>query len=868
MARSPAALALTAGAVVFAASIYLQAQADNPGPTARKPSLSGSPIGQSATQELLQRYCISCHNARLKTASLALDSVDLQNVAAQPQVWEKVVTKLRTAAMPPVGRPRPDAATYDAAAGWLEGELDRAAKSNPHPGVRPPLHRLNRSEYKNAARDLLALDDLPREMEIDVLLPADDASYGFDNIADALGTSPTLIERYLSAAQKISRLAIGDAATPLIVDTYKLPPQLPQEDRFDGLPYGTRGGIRIERFFPLDGEYTFRMILGGARSPDRHDLELLIDGERAQVFTIDGRGRGRGRAGGPSTAPAPGQAPASLTLGLIEQAPPDYQVKRFVPAGHHTVIATFVKKTSAAVEDVLRPFSRSGQAGAPAQPALASVTITGPLAAAGPGDTASRRRILTCHPNGANQESACAKEILSTLAKRAYRRPVGDEDLQTLLTFYEAGRAEGSFEAGIQRALERMLVSPYFLFRAERDPAAPAGRISDLELASRLSFFLWSSIPDDALIDVAARNSLHDPVELERQVKRMLADPRASALVDNFASQWLFLRNVDAASPDPRVFPDFDEALRRAMRRETELFVHDVLANDRSVRELLTADYTFLNERLARHYGVAGVYGDQFRRVSIADTPRRGLLGHASLLTVTSYAHRTSPVLRGKWMLDNLLGAPPPPPPPDIPALQETNNKTGKALTMREAMEQHRANPSCAGCHARMDPLGFALENYDAVGRWRTQAANTPIDASGTLPDGTRFDGARGLIDAILRRPDAFATTVTERLMTYAIGRGIEYFDAPAVRAIRRDAAAQDYRFSAIVLGIVNSVPFQMRATAGGRASSASAALRRTVHMPGVEAGPKRPGLRGGSERPGLQGRSERPGLQSDRGEH
>ena len=812
MSRTPAALALTAGAAVFAASIYLHAQAPvtSAGASSRA-SLSGSPeIGRASAQQVLQRYCISCHNARLKTASLALDGVDLQNVAAQPQVWEKVVAKLRTAAMPPIGRPRPDAATYDALASWLEGELDRAARSNPNPGVRPPLHRLNRTEYKNAARDLLALDDLPREMDIDVLLPADDASYGFDNIADALGTSPTLIERYLSAAQKISRLAIGDAATPMIVDTYKLPPQLPQEDRFDGLPYGTRGGIRIERFFPLDGEYTFRMVLGGPRSPDRHDLELLIDGERVQAFTIDGRGRGRGRGAGP--------APASQTLALIEQAPPDYQVKRFVPAGHHTVIATFVKKTSAAVEDVLRPFSRSGQAGAPPQPTLASVTITGPLAAAGPGDTASRRRIFTCHPAHASEEAACAKEIVSTLAKRAYRRPVGDEDLQPLLTFYEAGRAEGSFEAGIQRALERILVSPYFLFRAERAPGGPVGRISDLELASRLSFFLWSSIPDDALIEVAARHALSAPAELERQVKRMLADPRASALVDNFAAQWLFLRNVDAAAPDPRVFPDFDEALRRAMRRETELFVHDVLANDRSVTELLTADYTFLNERLARHYGVAGVYGDQFRRVSIADTPRRGLLGHASLLTVTSYAHRTSPVLRGKWMLDNLLGAPPPPPPPDIPALQETNTRTGKALTMREAMEQHRANPSCASCHGRMDPLGFALENYDAVGRWRTQAANTPIDASGALPDGTRFNGARGLIDAILRRPEGFANTVTERLMTYAIGRGIEYFDAPAIREIRRDAAAHDYRFSAIVLGIVKSVPFQMRATSVGPA--------------------------------------------------
>jgi mono/diheme cytochrome c family protein len=801
MSRSPAALAIVAAAAVFTASIHVRAQAPASPPAAA--------TGQSATQQVLQRYCISCHNARLRTGSLALDGVDLQDIGAHQQTWEKVVTKLRTAAMPPAGRPRPDAATYDRVASWLETELDRIAAARPNPGVRPPLHRLNRTEYKNAARDLLALDDLPREMEIDVLLPADDASYGFDNIADALGTSPTLVERYLSAAQKISRLAIGDAATPLIVDTYKIPPQLPQEDRFDGLPYGTRGGIRIERFFPLDGEYTFRMVLGGARSPDRHDLELLIDGERVQVFTIDGRGRGRGRGNA-------GPAPASATLALIEQAAPDYQVRRFVPAGHHTVIATFVKKTSAAVEDVVRPFSRSGQANAPAQPSLASVTITGPLTAAGPGETASRRRIFTCHPARGAQETECAREIVGAVAKRAYRRPLTDDDLRTLLPFYDAGRAEAGFEAGIQRALERILVSPYFLFRAERDPARAPGRISDLELASRLSFFLWSSIPDDELVDVASRNALSAPPELERQVRRMLADPRASALVDNFAAQWLFLRNVDAAAPDPRVFPDFDEALRRAMRRETELFVHDVLANDRSVLELLTADYTFVNERLARHYGISGVYGDQFRRVSIAGTPRRGLLGHASLLTVTSYAHRTSPVLRGKWMLDNLLGAPPPPPPPDIPALQETNAKTGKALTMREAMEQHRANPSCASCHARMDPLGFALENYDAVGRWRTQAANAAIDVSGMLPDGTAFQGSRGLIEAILRRPDAFATTVTERLLTYAVGRGVEYFDAPAIRAIRRDAAAHDYRFSAIVLGIVKSVPFQMR-TAGTR---------------------------------------------------
>ena len=778
-----------------------------------------------ATGRLLQRYCLGCHNQRLRSGGIALDTLDLTRVAGNAESWEKVIRRLRTASMPPQGRPRPDAATYDRVAGLLEHQLDDAAAAHPNPGPKPALHRLNRTEYQNAIRDLLALDNLPRELDIAVLLPPDDASYGFDNIADALGTSPTLLERYVTTAQKLSRLAVGDPTLPLIVDTYRVSPSLPQEDRFDGLPFGTRGGISITRHFPVDGEYVIRVALGGGRAADAHQLELRVDGERVETFAIAadaGRGRGRPPQGG---VPPDGAA-----------VPPPLQVRRVVKAGERTVTATFVKKTSALTEEVVRPFSRSGQAAAPQQPSVASVTISGPYNPTGAGDTASRRRLFVCRPAGAGDERHCAREILSTVARRAYRRPVTEADLQTLMPFYEAGRAEKDFETGIERGLERVLVSPAFLFRIEREPAgagtsggpspvasARAGiwAISDLELASRLSFFLWSSIPDDELLDVAVRGRLRDPATLEQQVRRMLADGRARALVDNFAGQWLFLRNVDAASPDPRLFPNFDDALRRAMRRETELFVEDVVRENRSVTELLTANYTFVNERLAKHYGISNIYGDHFRRVMLPDgTARRGLLGHASVLTVTSYAHRTSPVLRGKWMLENILGAPPPPPPPDVPALDEKSQQTGRALTMRAAMEQHRANPACASCHARMDPLGFAFENFDAVGRWRTESAQVPVDASGALPDGTRFDGVPELLQALLRDPGQFVGTLTERLLTYAVGRGTEYYDAPAVRRIVRDAAPGGYRFDALVLGIVKSTPFQMR-------SSSPAALAR-----------------------------------------
>jgi hypothetical protein len=588
--------------------------------------------------------------------------------------------------------------------------------------------------------------------------------------------------------------------------------------------------MTVRRHFPLDGEYTIRFALAAGPTREPHELEVTLDGERIGLFTIKSDGReGRGGGGGAQYA-------------RREVLP--LQLSHRIAAGPRTLTATFIKKTSAVSEDLLPPFTRSGQGNAPDQPSLASVTISGPYKASRPNETPSRRRIFVCHPANDADEGPCATQILSTLARRAYRRPVNEADVQVLTRFYDEGRAEGGFEAGIQRALERLLVSPSFLFRAERQPSTTAGggavrpignapqprtswRISDVELASRLSFFLWSSIPDDQLLDLAIQGKLSDSATLERQVHRMLADPRSRALVTNFAGQWLFLRNVDGATPDPRVFPDFDDGLRRAMRRETELFFESIVGENKSVLEFLTAKYTFVNERLAKHYGVPNVYGDHFRRVSLEGQPRAGLLGQASILTVTSYAHRTSPVLRGKWMLENVLGTPPPPPPPNVPTLQESS-KTGKPLTMREAMVQHRANPVCSTCHSMMDPLGFAFENYDAVGRWRTHSgANMPVDASGVLADGTKFDGASGLVAALMRRPEQFVTTLTERLLTYALGRGVEFYDAPAIREIVRHAAQDEYRFSSLVLGIARSVPFQWRTLAPPASPAQPVAMRR-----------------------------------------
>ena len=783
--RGPVLMSVALTAMVIAASAALQAAAARP---------AAAPSTVESSRTFLDQYCVTCHNPQLRTGELALDTLALDDVGAEAAVWEKVVRKLRTGAMPPPGRPRADEDAYNSVASWLETELDQAAAAAPNPGRSHALHRLSRTEYQNAIRDLLALEHLPRELDVALLLPADNAASGFDNLAELLFVSPTLMERYLSAARKISRLAVGDLTIRPIVDTYRFPGALPQDVHVEGLPFGTRGGTLITTHLPLDGDYVVTIEFAG-RAYDPHQLEVSVDGERVKLFTVGDK--------------PPGPRGPGVT---IPQPDDDVEVRLPLKAGPRQIAVAFLKKTSAPSEGLVRRNSR-GRGG---QPALASVTISGPYEGVGAGDTPSRARIFVCRPDAAAQSDAedCAREILSTLARRAYRRPVTDADLDLLLPFYHDAYAEGGFDAGIQYALERLLVSPEFLFRIERDPATVASnsvyRISDLELASRLSFLLWSSIPDDALLDAAVRGDLSDPVRLEQQVRRMLADSRSRALVNNFAEQWLYLRDVRAKRPDNAFFPNFDEGLRQAFQKETELFIDSIMREDRSVLDLLTADHTFVNERLAKHYGIPHVYGSHFRRVTAPDA-RRGLLGQGSVLTLTSYATRTSPVLRGKWILDNILSAPPPPPPPDVPALEDTNTD-GEVLSMRDRMVQHRKNPVCASCHAQMDPLGLALENFDAVGRWRTHGeSNSPIDASGVLPNGIEFDGPAGLRQALLHDPELFATTVTEKLLTYALGRGLAHYDAPAIRAITRDAVGSDYSFSSLIIGIVNSTPFQMR---------------------------------------------------------
>ena len=784
--RGPVLMSVAVTAMMLAASPALQAAAARP---------AAAPSTVESSRAFLDQYCVTCHNPQLRTGELALDTNALDDVGAEAAVWEKVVRKLRTGAMPPPGRPRADEDAYDSVASWLETELDQAAAAAPNPGRSHALHRLSRTEHQNAIRDLLALEHLPRELDVALLLPADNAASGFDNLAELLFVSPTLMERYLSAARKISRLAVGDLTIRPIVDTYRFPRALPQDVHVEGLPFGTRGGTLITTHLPLDGDYVVTIEFAG-RAYDPHQLEVSVDGERVKLFTVGDK--------------PPGPRGPGVT---IPQPDDDVEVRLPLKAGPRQIAVAFLKKTSAPSEGLVRRNSR-GRGG---QPALASVTISGPYEGVGAGDTPSRARIFVCRPDAAAQGDAaedCAREILSTLARRAYRRPVTDADLALLLPFYHDAYAEGGFDAGIQYALERLLVSPEFLFRIERDPATVASnsvyRISDLELASRLSFLLWSSIPDDALLDAAVRGDLGDPVRLEQQVRRMLADSRSRALVNNFAEQWLYLRDVQAKRPDNAFFPNFDEGLRQAFQRETELFIDSIMREDRSVLDLLTADHTFVNERLAKHYGIPHVYGSHFRRVTAPDA-RRGLLGQGSVLTLTSYATRTSPVLRGKWILDNILSAPPPPPPPDVPALEDTNTE-GEVLSMRDRMVQHRKNPVCASCHAQMDPLGLALENFDAVGRWRTHGeSNNPIDASGVLPNGLEFDGPAGLRQALLHDPELFATTVTEKLLTYALGRGLAHYDAPAIRAITHDAAGSDYSFSSLIIGIVNSTPFQMR---------------------------------------------------------
>jgi mono/diheme cytochrome c family protein len=800
--RAQAAVAVVGMLLLAAAARSGDVTAQSPQSSPESPVASLLPESRDSTDPIatpadaaamLARYCVTCHNERLKTAGLVISLPDFDDVGRDGETWEKVVRKLRTESMPPPRAPRPDPAAYGAVASLLESELDRAAGERPRLGRLPLAHRLSRTEYANAVRDLLAIEALPRELDIDLLLPPDNVSSGFDNIADLLFVSPTHMERYLDAARKISRLAVGDPSMPVLVNIHRLGAEHFQDERVDELPFGTRGGLAIRSEFPVDGTYTVKVEIAGAPR-ERHDLEVTIDGERIELRSVGGEPGGRGRA--------PGAGPLEFSVPL--------------EAGPRQVGVAFVQRTEARDEATLRPRMRSRGT----QPAIASVTISGPYDVTGPGSSPSRRRIFVCQPPTRSEELPCARSILSALARRAYRRPVADVDLEPLLAFFEAGRAEGNFDRGIQRAIERLLVSSQFLFRTERAPAdATPGSIrpvSDIELASRLSFFLWSSIPDDELLDLAEQGRLRDSDVLERQVRRMLADPRSGSIVTNFAAQWLYLRDLNTKRPDEILFPEFDETLRLAMRRETELFLDSIFREDRPVLDLLTADYTYLNERLARHYGIPNIKGSHFRRVALPDGHvRGGLLGHGSVLTITSYSTRTSPVLRGKWVLENLLSSPPPPPPPDIPSLDTEGPDREKPPTLREAMTRHRENPACASCHARMDPIGFAMENFDATGKWRDAEGGGPIDATGTFPDGTTFNGIVELKAELLREPRQFAGTVAEKLLMYAIGRNVHYYDAPAIRAIVRDAARSHYTFSSLVLAVVKSRPFLMRQVEG-----------------------------------------------------
>ena len=727
---------------------------------------------------------------------------DLSHLPSGAETWEKVIRKLRTGAMPPQGMPRPDAKSLNDLATFLETTLDRSAAANPNPG-RATMHRLNRAEYANAIHDLLALD-----VDATALLPPDDESSGFDNIADVLRMSPSLMERYLSASWNISREAVGNLNITPATTTYRVRPDLSQDQHIEGLPLGTRGGMLVRHYFPLDAEYviklrlwrnTFDLMRG---MEDAHQIEISVDGKQERLVS----------AGGHDDFVKMAENPGEFGAALDKQL----TVRLRLPAGIHSIAASTILRSHAEPDALIKPFLRTTIDGLDitGDPSVDRITVEGPLNPTGPGHTPSRAKIFVCTPSNSSEELPCARKILTTLLRRAYRRPLTDSDLETPLSFYQRRRnSNGSFEAGIESALLFILASPEFLFRFESDPtdlaAGASYRIGDVALASRLSFFLWSSLPDDELLNLAAQGKLHEHAVLERQVKRMLADPRADALVDNFAEQWLFLRNLKTSSPDPQIFPDFDDNLRQAMREETKLFFQSVVREDRSVMDLLNADYTFVNERLARHYGIPNVYGSQFRRVALTSDDRRGLLGQGSILTVTSYPNRTSPVQRGKWILTNLLGIPPTPPPPNVPALKE--NGDGKPLSLRARMEQHRADAVCAGCHKVMDPIGFALENFDAVGQWRTSDDGSPIDPSGTLYNGSKIAGPVALRNMLASRPEVFVGVMTEKLLTYALGRGVQYQDMPAVRAIVRNAGAHDFRFSSLVLGAVESVPFEMK---------------------------------------------------------
>ena len=779
--------------------------------TEQVPSVTSISTARVELRSTLDKYCVSCHNDRLKTADLTLQSADVDLVGTHPDVWEKVARKLRTHEMPPPGRPRPDAATYGALAAQVEAALDKASAANPNPG-RVAVHRLNRAEYANAVRDLLGL-----EVDGRALLPDDSNQESFHNIASVLSVSPALLERYLSAASQVSRLAVGSAPRAAVTDTYRVPKALVQDERTrDDLPFGSQGGTVIRHTFPVDGEYTVKVLLRRQLyyyiigMGDPHQIEIRLDGTLLKRFDVGGEAKGRAAA----------ESFIGQNLGdpeweyYMQNADAGLEVRVPVKAGARDVTVSFVKQyyeTTGILRPAERGFARSVDELYHGHPAVDTILIGGPYSAAGPGDTPSRRRVFTCYPKDPAGEGPCAKQILSNLARRAYRRPVTEKDMERLLGFYEAGRTEGGFEAGIQRGIERILAAPSFIFRIEEEPAGKAPgtvyRLNDLALASRLSFFLWSSIPDEELLDVAIRGKLSDPATLSKQVRRMFDDPRSLALVENFATQWLSLGKLAGIVPDVDAYPEFDENLREAMQQEHRLFVGSQLRADLSVMDLVTANYTFVNERLARHYGIPHVYGDHFRRVTFDDGKRGGLLGQAGVLAVTSYPNRTSPVLRGKWVLANLLGSPPPPPPADVPVLKDPGEE-GQPRSIRDRMEAHRRNPACASCHARMDPLGFSLENYDALGKWRTQSDGVPVEVAASLPDGFQFEGPNGLRALLASHSDDFVRTFSERLLSYALGRILESSDQPAIRQIARESATQGNRWSALIMAIVKSTPF------------------------------------------------------------
>ena len=838
------------------------------------PPMAAHPEPVVPSKTFVDTYCVTCHNQRLKTGGLALDALDIGKVGEHAAEWEKVVVKLRAGLMPPSGVRRPSQAVIDDFTVSLESALDRAAMADPNPGRTEPLHRLNRAEYQNAVRDLLGF-----EVDASNWLPTDEISYGFDNIAGVLKLSPLLAERYLNAAQKISRLALGTPA-PANGDLYRVPDQLDQDVRLEGMPVGTRGGTRVDYLAPRDGDYDIKLRVGRGIDSDiphfigEQNLEISVDGERVHVFTLPAtpgedlnverqvaRAPGTGPERRPRAVDANGDPIPDEAALARRKLDDDWVIRVPIKAGLHEIRATFLMKTNAVSEGFRRPFlkpyigrgptdNRETREGA----ALREMEIMGPINPGGATSSPSHQRVFVCKPTRPVEEATCAKTILSKLARRAYRRPVTDADLKVLLDFYNEGRATDTFEAGVELALQRILVSPSFLFRAEFDPPSPkasagqappspqasagqappspqasAGqvpmpvasgfsrtnsyRISDLSLASRLSFFLWSSIPDDELLDLAEKGKLREPAILAQQTKRMLADPRSQAFTTNFAGQWLSLRRLKDIVPDPFLYPDYGDTLALAFQKEAELFFDSIVREDRPLMDLLDADYTFVNERLARHYGIPNVKGINFQRVTLpADSPRRGLLGKGAVLTVTSLPNRTSPVVRGKWVLQTILGAPPPEPPPDVPSLQENGEKVTKVRTLRERLEQHRAGAICASCHKLMDPIGFALESFDAVGKYRLFDENyEPIDNSGDYADGSKIDGLPGLRNVLKARSAQVNANITKTLLTYALGRGVEYYDAPAVRAILRDAAPQKYRFSSIVLGIVTSPPFQMR---------------------------------------------------------